>query len=200
MLIALRRFPNYFFFLFDDENTAKQFISALEQETTGYEPFAEIPVLEPDPYDGANPQPEGWTAGKYEPLHAPEKYIWREDLEADNFSTTELCEVVNQMADEAGPTDFELLPDEVEKACSESDKAVASVIEELAHAKGFTAFRKPEFAYWLGNYAVDHPVRSGEDRPILKVAEHVRRLSNAHRLLRGRLREEERIKLQRAEP
>jgi hypothetical protein len=200
MLIALRRFPNYFFFLFDDENTARAFIRTLEQETTGYEPFGDTPILEPDPYDGANPQPEGWTAGEYEPLHAPEKHIWQEDLEADNFSTEELCEVVNHMADEAGPPGSELMPDEVEKAFGESDKAVASVIEELAHANGFTSFRKPEFAYWLGNYAVDHPLRRGEDRPILKVAEHLRRLANAHRQLRGRLREGERIKLQRAEP
>jgi len=190
LLAALRRFPNYFFLVFDDEGEATKLIAELEKHKTDYAPFEGVTVLEPAPRRTTPAAPEGWTGDNYVPLRNPERVIWDNDLEADNFTVEETCTVIRDMAAEDPEIlDFTLDPRDLALAAENSEKALGTVAVALAQQRGFPGLRKPDLAAKLGEYALEHPLRAGTRRRILIVAEHLWRLSGAHRQLRGRLRE-----------
>jgi hypothetical protein len=193
LLAALRRFPNYFLLVFDREGTAVQWASRLEQYKPSHSPFGDTPVLEPEPEAvRESPLPEGWSGDAYVPKRRPEVEIWAVDIEADNFSEAEISEVICRLAkrdDRIG--EFSLPPEELSEAGRQSNKAIAALALELAEARGFR-LGKVELDAELGRYAAQHPQRDGVNRRVLIVAEHLYRLTVAHRQMRGRLRERER--------
>jgi len=198
LLGALWRFPNYFFLVIDDENTAATWVAELERYKPDHAPFEGIPLLEPEPAQVGDDHPvEGWSGDSYYPKRRPGAEVWQEDIEADNFSPTEICEVICQMATrDERIADFSLTAEELTEAHSRSGKGIAEVAKELAEDKTFP-FSKVDLDRELGRYAVTcRQGPDGSDRRVLVVAEHLYRLTVAHRQLRGRLREHEREALQ----
>lgn len=103
LLGALWRFPNYFFLVFDAEGTAPTWIPELERYTPDHAPFEGIPLLEPEPVCTRDDRPpEGWSGGSYFPKRRPGAEVWQEDIEADNFSAEEICEVICCRSGETG--------------------------------------------------------------------------------------------------
>lgn len=198
LLGALWRFPNFFFLVFDDEGTAAEWITELERFKPDHAPFEGIPLLEPEPDRARDDQPpEGWSGDSYFPKRRPGTEVWRQDIEADNFSPEEICEVISQMAaSDDRIADFDLPAEELSAAHSRSHKGIAEVAKKLAEDRAFP-FSKVDLDRDLGHYAVTHRQGpDGSDRRVLIVAEHLYRLTVAHRQLRGRLREHERETLQ----
>lgn len=130
----------------------------------------------------------------YRPKRRPEVEIWTEDIEADNFTEQEICWVIRLLAERDDRiTEFSLTAEELIAKRRESKKAVAAVAIELAESRGFP-LSKVELDAELGRYAAQHPEYDGTTRRILVVAEHLYRLTVAHRKMRGRLRERERAR------
>lgn len=199
LLGALRRLPNYFLLVFDNEGTAPQWVTQLESYKPGDEPFAEAPVLEPEPEPvDESDVPEGWSAAGYHPKRRPEVEVWAEDIEADNFSAAEICEVICALAKrDVRMGEFTLSAAELVTAYDGSNKAIAAVALDLAQARSFQ-LSKVKLDAELGRYAAAHPKRDGHTRRVLIVAEHLYRLTVAHRQMRGRLRKREREALRRS--
>ncbi len=194
LLGALRRFPNYFLLVFDNEGTAPRWVSRLEQFKPEHAPFAEAALLEPEPERPAADEerpPEGWSDAGYVAKRRPEAEIWAEDIEADNFSESELCDAIGRLARHDGRVEFSLAVEELQRARTQSTKGMASVAQDLASTKGF-GFSKVDLDRELGRYAADNPTRDGTTRRVFIVAEHLYHLTVAHRQMRGRLRERER--------
>jgi len=194
LLGALWRFPNYFFLAFDNEGTAAAWVKQLERYQPGHPPFEGFSLLEPEPAATSDERPaEGWSGTSYFPKRRPGAEVWEEDIEADNFSPAELCEVICGLADEDERVEgFSLNLDELAEARQWSNKAVAEVAKNLAEDKGLR-FPKPDLDKALGRYAVAHPLdAAGNTRRVLIVAKHLYRLTVANRQMRGRLRESER--------
>jgi hypothetical protein len=196
LLAALRRFPNYFLFVFDNEGTAAVWAEVLERYTTDHAPFKGITVLEEEPQsaEGA-PSVEGWSGGSYWPKRRPEAEIWKQDIEHDNFTAAEICQVLSEMASrDERISNFQLTADELLRAHGASRKGIAEVALALSEDRTFRV-SKVDLDRELGRYAVAHPELDGAWRRVLIVAEHLYRLTVAHRRMRGRLRERERIAL-----
>ena len=191
---ALWRFPNYFFLAFDNEGTAAAWVKELKRYKPGHAPFEGFSLLEPEPEAASDDRPpEGWSGDSYFPKRRPGAEVWEEDIEADNFSTAELCQVICQLADEDERVEhFGLTAEELTEARAQSSKGMAEVAKELAEDNGFR-FSKRALDKALGRYAVANPSDAdGNTRRVLIVAEHLYRLTIAHRRMRGRLRESER--------
>lgn len=129
------------------------------------------------------------------PGEAPEFMIWRKDMEADNFDLEEVCDVVERHARETIP-DFMLdrkrITEEVHKEEKKKrGKGLAEIVLATAekHAPPLRLKSgKKTLAELLMDHALEHPELRGETRPILALAEHLVRLTGAHRQLRGQLR------------
>lgn len=193
LLGALWRFPNYFFLAFDNEGTAAAWVAELERYKPGHQPFEGFSLLEPEPEVSDERPPEGWSGDSYFPKRRPGAEVWEKDIEADNFLPTELCQVICELADaEERIEQFTLTAEELTEAQGQSSKGMAEVAKKLAEDKGFR-FPKPDLDKALGRYAVAHPLDAdGKTRRVLIVAQHLYRLTVAHRQMRGRLREHER--------
>lgn len=188
---ALRRFPNFFLFVFDNEGFAPRWASRLEQFEPKHAPFSKASLLEPEPAPAQEHSLEGWSDAGYVPKRRPEAEIWTKDLEADNFSEAELCEALCRLARADGRADFSLTVDELRQAKAKSKRGIGAVALEVAEAKGYTP-SKVRLDRDLGRYGAEHPLLDGRTRRVLVVAEHLYRLTVASRMMRGRLRERER--------
>lgn len=129
-----------------------------------------------------------------EPGDAPEFLLWKDNFEADNFTTAELCQVVSEFASEIGLSGFKLEPSDVQARTAREreagrEKAIASIVLELA-AERDAGFRlsKPDFAQRLAQFVLAVNKETGESRPILDLAEHLVALTWASRKLQGGLR------------
>lgn len=193
LLGALRRFPNYFLFVSDNEGTAPTWATRLEHYNPEHAPFSRASLLEPEP-EPVTPDdqpPEGWSDAGYVAKRRPEAEIWSQDLEADNFTESELCDAICRLAQAQDRPGFGLALGELKQARRKSQRGMATVAQELAKAKGYR-FRKPDLDAELGRYAAENPLLEGRTRRVLVVAEHLYRLTVASRMMRGRLRERER--------
>ncbi len=173
LLGALRRFPNYFLLVFDNEGTAPRWVSRLEQFKPEHAPFAEASLLEPEPELAAGDEeqpPEGWSGAGYAPKRRPEAEIWADDIEADNFSQGELCEASGRLARQDGRAEFGLTAEELQQARTQSQKGLASVAQDLASTKGY-GFSKVDLDRELGRYAAENPTRDGTTRRVLILAD-----------------------------
>jgi hypothetical protein len=128
------------------------------------------------------------------PGAAPEFVLWKDNFEADNFTTGEICRVLEDFAEEIGLQNFALTVEEIEAEKTtrqnREGKAIASVALDVAGQKD-SGFRlsKPEFARRLAQFALSNPELSGKQRPILALADHLVQLTWADRRLIGELRE-----------
>ena len=127
---------------------------------------------------------------------SPEHRIWQRDLEADNFTVAELCEVITGLARRWELATFALDAEALAAlVAAEDDKperkrrGMARVVLDAAgaHDPPFTP-SKPDLARALARYAVEHPRLDGAERAVLTLAEHLVRLTYAGRQVRGRLR------------
>jgi hypothetical protein len=196
LIAALRRFPNYFLLVFDNEGTAPTWAKRLEDYRPSHAPFANVPVLEPEPEStDEDAPPEGWSDGGYVPKRRPEVEIWRKDIEADNFGESEIADVISDLAKRDDRVrHFDLTGEEIADALSDGAQGVATVAIALAEQRGFP-LQKPDLDAALGRYAARNPQLDGTTRRVMIVAEHLYRLTVAHRVMRGRLREGERQSL-----
>ena len=209
LLAAMRTYANYFLVVFDNEGRARALVQELERrgvvegvsdEQRHRHLTDALAALREQSFASEASEAERQNALReaaqraarleQEPGQAPEFLLWRENLEADNFSPNELCDVVNAAARASGISEFAITPDQLREAQAGSDRAVASVSLDLAEAHD-PPFRlsKPDFSAALARYAVDHPEPGGKRRPLLELAEHLVRLAQADRALIGRLRQ-----------
>jgi hypothetical protein len=126
---------------------------------------------------------------------SPEFLLWKENFEVDNFSTSELCQVVVEFAREIGLEEFSLGPDELDteiaaKRWAGGEKGVASILLEMASSRdpGFR-LSKPDFARRLARFVLNDHAEGGQGRPILDLAEQLVSLTWADRRLAGELRD-----------
>lgn len=213
LLASLRPYANYFLLVFDNEGRARELIDVLQQmkvvegvsdaqRKAVIEEAAEAarqigdPVARREALRAALDRPADLD---HEPGAAPEFLLWRENLEADNFTLAEMCQVVTDYArDEVRIADFNLVPDDVEaerearreragRAAREA--GIATLVLAATAAKDpRVPLSKPDFARLLARYAIAHPERNGERRPILRLAEQLVHLTWADRRLAGGLR------------
>lgn len=206
LLAALRTYANYFLLVFDNEGRARALVEELErrgvvegasdEQRRRYLSEA-LATLREQRFASGDERRNAFreaseSAGRLQesPGQAPEFLLWRENLEADNFSSEELCAVVNAEARSSGVAKFEITPEMLGEAQTGDDRAVASVLLGLAESHDPPLrLSKPNFSAGLARYAVDHAERDGKRRPLLELAEHLVRLAQADRALIGRLRE-----------
>ena len=208
LLASFRGYANYFMLVFDNEGRAKELIEELtraeviegvgEEQRKALREEAAAAAKQIGDFDARK---EALRAARdrandlsQEPGAAPEFVLWKEDFEADNFTITEMSQLLIEFSAEIGLEDFELEAQEIEAAVAEADKngkAIASALLELAHRidAGFV-LSKPEFAERLALYALDNPkFEDGRGRPILDLAEQLVQLTWADRRLAGKLRD-----------
>jgi hypothetical protein len=99
-----------------------------------------------------------------------ESHIWKEDLEADNFSFDEICDVIDaHVRTRRGDSTWRLDRAELlRREADEHGKPQPAKLLELARRVSRGAFRKPELAVDLGQLAArqrDHP--EGGLRPVV---------------------------------
>jgi hypothetical protein len=205
LLTAMRVFANYYLLVFDNEGRARDLVDELERrgvvEGVSDEQrrrFLSEAMRTIDEH--ATPAErlgqlrqarERAQRLDEEPGQAPEFFLWRENLEADNFMNAELCAVVTTEAASQGLS-WELSDEDLERALADEGDArgVASVLVDLAGRQDPPLeIGKPQLARLLARYAVEHPEHEGDQRQVLQLAEHLVRLANADRMLIGRLRE-----------
>ena len=130
------------------------------------------------------------------PAASPESHIWQRDLEADNFTVAEICEVITGLARRYERATFALDSEALTALVAAEDgkperkrRGMARVVLDAAgaHDPPFTP-EQPDLARALARYAVEHPQHHGVERPVLTLAEHLVRLTYAGRQLRGLLR------------
>lgn len=208
MLSSLRRYANYFLIVLDDEGDAREMVEALLRSKviegiSDQQRQAAIREALDDVKAQTFETPEQRTAAlkaaakrgsslDREPGAAPEHILWRENLEADNFTPAELCAIINAEAARANVADFQITEEDLAEKLAEpgQSKAVASVLVDLAERQDPPLrIGKPALIRALARHAVDHPDLDGNERPILGLAEHLVRLASADRQVRGRLRE-----------
>lgn len=206
LLAALRTYANYFLLVFDNEGRARDFVEELERRgvvegvsdeqrraalrealrSLGEQQFASAQERR----NALRMARERAARLEQEPGQAPEFLIWRDSLEGDNFSEDELCAALNAEAAARGVAEFEVTSEMLRDAQAEDDRGVASVLLDLAEAQEPPLkLSKPEFSRVLARYAVDHPHRDEQRRPLLELAEHLVLLARADRALVGRMRE-----------
>lgn len=214
ILGAVRLYSNYYLLLFDDEGRAREMVDALkraghiegvsdaQRKRALDEALAEARTRT---FATAEERRGALRAARQraqrledEPGQAPDFLIWQEDIEADNFTVVEACDVINATARQLeGLAEFGLDADEMDAlVTAEADKpkdarrGLAGVLLDaaVAHDPPFD-LSKPQLARRLARHAVENPERDGVQRPVLELAEHLVRLTIAHRSLRGELRE-----------
>lgn len=215
ILGAVRVYSNYYLLLFDNEGRARQMVDALERDghvegvSAGQRAIAVAhaqAAVEASAFPNENERRDALreAVGRAErlghvPGAAPESHIWERDLEADNFTVAEVCEVIVTLARQRDDmTSFSLDADRIaELVAAEADKpkprrrGMARIVLEAAagaHDPPFTP-SKPVLARALARYAVEHPERDGIERRVLTLSEHLVRLTHAGRRLRGQLRQ-----------
>lgn len=205
LLAEFRGYANYYLLVFDNEGNALKLVQKLldagviegasrEQVSSALRAASERARKRGAPTDD-----ERATAlreerdvvrrlEEHKPGEAPEFMIWRKDMEADNFTLDEVCHVVEQHARKTIPG-FVLDRSEIQNTVDTGDTALAEVVLGAAGAHDPPLrLSKKTLAEMLMQYALDHPELRGQTRPILDLAEHLIRLTGAHRELRGRLR------------
>lgn len=212
ILGAVRVYSNYYLLLFDNEGRARQMIDALERDghvegvsaSQRANAVAQAhAAIEASTFANAHERREALQAAvqnaerlDHVPGASPESHIWKQDLEADNFTVAEVCEVLVALARQRDEfASFALDVDAITVAvAAEADKPRAQrrgmarvVLDAAAQGPPFKP-SKPDLARALARYAVEHPGSAGAERPILTLAEHLVRLTYAGRQLRGTLR------------
>ena len=213
ILGAVRVYSNYYLLLFDNEGRARQMIEALvraghiegvsdaQRKRALEEALAEARART---FATADERRAALRAAREraqrledEPGQAPEFLIWQEDIEADNFTVAEACEVINATARQLeGLAEFGLDPDAMAALVAaeadrpkEARRGMAGVLLDAAAAEDPPfELSKPELARRLARHAIANPERDGAQRPVLDLAEHLVRLTIADRRLRGELR------------
>lgn len=206
LLASVSSYANYFLLVFDNEGRAKQMIEALMRSgiIQGASPQRRKQLIEDSKQALerlALPDAERKRELKgildqardldFQPGEAAEFRLWKNNLEADNFSLEEICSVVNTHATECGADGFRLEPDAVAAATNgqpaqpaQKPKALASVVVEACENHDPPMrINKPELARMLARYALEHPERDGRRREILDLAEHLYRLAASNRRL-----------------
>lgn len=209
LLAGLRHYPNYYYFLFDNHAPVRTALDELVRMRTieGASDKERTEALQKakERIDQRQYQSEEERIVELKkalaqarrpeerPRGTPEHMVWPIDLEASNFTLEEICAMINRHVQDSGATQLRIEPDSVVAAMAASDKGMAEVALEVANGLDphYHPPSKPDLAEKLGRYATENPVRPGEtdERPILQVAEHLLRLTNADRRLRGRLRQ-----------
>jgi hypothetical protein len=206
LLGALRVYANYFLLVFDNEGRARELVEELErrgvvegvsdEQRRRYLKDA-LESLREQTFASDEERARALRGARKraarleeQPRQAPEFLIWRDSLEADNFSDDELCAAINDEAAARDIADFAITPEALGSARAGDDRAVASVLLGLAETHDPPLqLSKPDFARALARYAVKNPDRDGQRRPLLVLAEHLVRLAQADRALVGRLRQ-----------
>jgi hypothetical protein len=198
LLEDLRAYTNYFLLVFDNEGRARELIEALQQagvvEGVGDDQRRALltelakaarQLDDPQAQRAALCEARERAANMHaEPGAAPEFVLWRENFEANNFTHAELCSVINELAG----ADVAVDPGDLETAIEQRPKTgVATILIDLVESRG-AQVSKPDFARALARFALEHPDYGGSKRPVLALAEHLVRLTGAHRRLSGRLR------------
>lgn len=205
LLTAMRVFANYYLLVFDNEGRARELVDELERrgviEGVSDEQrkrFLSQAISTIDEH--ATPQErlaqlkqarERAQRLDEEPGQAPEFFLWRENIESDNFSNADLCAVVTAEA-ASHRLDWELREEDLKRVLTEAgeDRGVASILVDLAGRQDPPLeIGKPYLARLLARYAVDHPEHEGGERQVLQLAEHLVRLAGADRTSIGRLRD-----------
>ena len=210
ILGAVRVYSNYYLLLFDNEGRAREMIDTLERDghvegvsvskraSAVARARGEIDAMT---FPNADERRDALHAAvqraeRHAPAASPEYRIWQRDLEADNFTAIELCEVMTGLARRYELATFALDAEALTAlVAAEDDKperkrrGMARVVLDAAgaHDPPFTP-SKPDLARALARYAVEHPRLDGAERPVLTLAEHLVRLTYAGRQVRGRLR------------
>jgi hypothetical protein len=118
-----------------------------------------------------------------------ETHIWDEDIEADNFSTEEICAEISEAAKDAGVESFHLEAESVDRAKEEGKRGVASIAIKEAEDNGFV-YSKLDLARRLALRAASELADpDAEGRPVVELTEHLLRLTWADRRLKGQLRQ-----------
>lgn len=209
LFASLRRYANYFLLVMDNEGTAREMLDELLRsgiiedisDTQRKRAVAEaLTSLNDQVFNSDEERREALRAARArgnaldeEPGEAPEHILWRENLEADNFSRRELRAVMEELAVQEGLDGWQLPGDALAAAIDDParSKSIASIAVELAEQQQPPLrVTKPDFVRALARYAVDHPELHERPRPILELAEHLVRLTWASRQLRGTLRPE----------
>jgi hypothetical protein len=207
LLSSLRRYANYFLLVLDSEGTARAMVDellrsgviegipderrrdAVQEALTA---VREQTFATPKEYRAALRAARSRAHElDHQPGEAPEHVLWKENLEADNFTVEELCEVMSGLASAAGLIEWCLPPREARTAIERAAerRGIASVMVDLAASQDPPFLTtKPEFARALARYAVEQPQLHGRERPILELATHLVHLTAADRQVRGRLR------------
>jgi hypothetical protein len=207
LLSSLRRYANYFLLVLDNEGTARAMfdellrsgvIEGISDERRQAGVHDALATVREQSFVGPHERQAALRAARgraseleHRPGEAPEHVLWRENLEADNFTVQELCDVMNRLAADDGLREWQLDAERARAAVDRRDRGrgIGSVIVDLAASQD-PPFRvgKPEYARALARYAVDEPQLGGRERPILELATHLVRLTVADRQVRGRLR------------
>jgi len=204
---SLRRYTNYFLLVMDNEGAAREVVDELlrsgiiedipdeRRQQAVREALADVrsqTFADSAARSAALRQARARAQElDQEPGEAPEHVLWKENLEADNFTLDEMCAVLDGLAADRSLAGWHMSPATVQAALDRGDesRAVASVMVELAEkAEPSFRVRKQELVRALARHAVDHPVSGGRQRPILELAEHLVRLTIADRQVAGRLR------------
>lgn len=214
LLADIRGYANYYLLVFDNEGNAPKLVQSLikarviegisdKQTKSALKAAAERAKKRggPNAKERAHALREereiALRLEERKPGEAPEFMIWRKDMEADNFELDEVCDVVEHHARDTIPR-FTLDRAAIRATLAEEErkkegKGLAEIVLDAAknHDPPFRlAAGKETLAELLMDYALDHPELRGETRPILDLAEHLVRLTGAHRQLRGQLRGE----------
>lgn len=207
LLASVRTYANYFLLVFDNEGRARAVIEALMRagvlEGVSGERRAQLIAESKKALDAlALPEPgrarelgrilEEARELDFEPGQAAEFLLWRDNLEADNFTVEEICPVLNTHAEELGVSGFALSADavgaEIQKRATRpghTAPGLATIVVEMCAASDPPlVVTKPDLARMLARHALAHPTRDGDRRPILDLAEHLYRLAASNRRLR----------------
>jgi hypothetical protein len=205
LLTSVRTYANYFLLVFDNEGRARAVIEALMRagvlEGVGDERRAQLIAESKKALDAlALPEPERARDLRrilekareldFEPGQAGEFLLWRDNLEADNFTVEEICAVVAVHAEELGVSGFALNADavraeiEARSRPGQAPAGLATVVVEMCEASDPPlVVTKPDLARRLARHALAHPERDSDRRPILELAEHLYRLAASNRRL-----------------
>jgi hypothetical protein len=116
-------------------------------------------------------------------------YQWKSDLEADNFSLDELCDVVQEhIRTKDNLPEFAVDRDEVRQRLADQEgkadkKGVMSVIHDVVDGQ-FARFDKDDVAIELARHAHSHPqLPDGHDRPVYQLLADIVMAAEADRRL-----------------
>ncbi|HMJ36659.1 MAG TPA: hypothetical protein VK501_22330 [Baekduia sp.] len=206
MLSSLRRYANYFLLVLDNEGTAREMVDELlradviegipdkRRQKAVRDALAEMReqtfATDEQRMAALRKARSRGTELDQAPGEAPEHVLWKDNLEADNFTADELLVVLEGCAAEAGVQDWHLSLEALQQLLSDpqENRAIASVLVGAAADHGLV-ISKPDLARALARFAVDHPELGDRERPILELARHLVMLTMADRQVRGHLRE-----------